>query len=301
MQQSHIPTINNFADTDFDKVLPGPYGAPPKEQLEVQPEVVSLVRSQVQALLEASPSYRQIPADEQKQLSQNLVKVAGYSAALLRDQWAVSQQLGQVPLVREQTVVEGENQPIQDEKASNPPPPRTVQQQQAVSQTLADDDRQVAANEFDTRATGNVARITEDTLNAIAFPTFVADLVKGTFQAIVDASIQQMEAYGELLANVAKTVDEFMGDNITDNQARDYLANRYPQAMRLDTSQGSPVLQPTDNADDATTSIRSDLKLGDDVAMDQESSQLKSSQKPPSLTFQAAKKIPKARLMSAPI
>ena len=65
--------------------------------------------------------------------------------------------------------------------------------------------------------------------------SFVADLIRGTFNAIVTSSIQQMEAYGELLANVAKTVDQFMADNITDNQARDYLAAKYPGHIVVDT------------------------------------------------------------------
>src|SRR5262249_56154074 len=89
---------------------------------------------------------------------------------------------------------------------------------------------------FQPRAAGQVARVTRDTLNAIAFPTFVADLIKGTFQAIVNASIQQMEAYGTLLGNVAKTVDQFMADNITDNQARDWLAQRYPAHFQIEFS-----------------------------------------------------------------
>ena len=58
-------------------------------------------------------------------------------------------------------------------------------------------------------------------------PSFVASLIQGTFQAIVDASIQQMEAYAELLKNVAKTVDQFMNDNITDGLAKDHLADEH--------------------------------------------------------------------------
>ena len=53
--------------------------------------------------------------------------------------------------------------------------------------------------------------MTRDTLDAIAFPVFVADLINSTFDAIVDASIRQMEAYGQLLANVSQTVDQFLG------------------------------------------------------------------------------------------
>jgi hypothetical protein len=69
-------------------------------------------------------------------------------------------------------------------------------------------------------------------------------LLKGTFNAVVDASIQQMEAFGTLLANVAKTVDQFMADNITDNQARDWLVATYPQHFYLDTSGGGGPGRP---------------------------------------------------------
>ena len=40
-----------------------------------------------------------------------------------------------------------------------------------------------------------------------------------------------MRAYGELLANVAKTVDQFAQDNITENNARDWLAQRFPDEL----------------------------------------------------------------------
>src|SRR6266498_3356972 len=42
-----------------------------------------------------------------------------------------------------------------------------------------------------------------------ALPIF-ADLIEGTFDAIVDASIQQMKAYGALLQEVAEAVDQFL-------------------------------------------------------------------------------------------
>src|SRR6185295_13443499 len=61
-------------------------------------------------------------------------------------------------------------------------------------------------------------------------------LIQNVFQAIVDSSIQQMRAYGELLANVAKTVDQFAQDNITENNARDWLAQRFPGQLGVDTA-----------------------------------------------------------------
>ena len=69
----------------------------------------------------------------------------------------------------------------------------------------------------------------------VDFPKFVGGLIQNVFKAIVDATIQQMEAYADLLANVAKTVDQFAQDNITSNNARDWLANKYPEGMKLET------------------------------------------------------------------
>jgi hypothetical protein len=62
-------------------------------------------------------------------------------------------------------------------------------------------------------------------LDAVDFPEFVADLINGVFQAIVDSSIQQMEAFAELLQEISKSVDRFRQDNEQDDKARDYLAS----------------------------------------------------------------------------
>jgi hypothetical protein len=91
-------------------------------------------------------------------------------------------------------------------------------------------------------ATGRVGDVTRATLNAIDFPGFVASLIQGTFKAIVDASIQQMQAYAELLKNVATTLDRFMEDNVSPQTARDYLADSYDGVFARDTSSGEPKL-----------------------------------------------------------
>jgi hypothetical protein len=67
----------------------------------------------------------------------------------------------------------------------------------------------------------------------INFPTFVASLVHGTYDAIVDATIRQMEAFAELVSAVAKDVDDFTRDNVTPNQVRDWLVQQYPRDLAL--------------------------------------------------------------------
>ena len=196
--------------------LSGPYaahvgaGATP-----VSRAVSDLVSAQVAALLSSSAAWHELSPAQRAELSANLNKVAAYSAALVQEDFALSERLGQTPMLRNRIVERG---PLA-EAAADPPPPPTQE-------------------EFAPRAVNQVGRVTSETLNAIAFPTFVADLIKGTFNAIVDASIQQMEAFGTLLANVAKTVDQFMSDNITDNQARDWLAGQYPEHMGVSVKRG---------------------------------------------------------------
>jgi len=96
-----------------------------------------------------------------------------------------------------------------------------------------------------TARAGEVARAT---LNAIAFPDFVASLIQGTFQAIVDSSVKQMEGYAELLRHVASTIDQFMQETVSDGMARDYLADRFDGLISRDTSNGRPQLRVNANA-----------------------------------------------------
>src|SRR5215472_2686172 len=80
----------------------------------------------------------------------------------------------------------------------------------------------------------------------VNFPAFVAALVHGTFDAIVDATIRQMEAFADLVSAVAKDVDQFTSQNVSLNQARDWLVQHYPKELALvlptGTDEGEPSL-----------------------------------------------------------
>ncbi|MDP8981228.1 MAG: hypothetical protein M3O35_11640 [Acidobacteriota bacterium] len=79
--------------------------------------------------------------------------------------------------------------------------------------------------------------IVQDTRNApgeVDFPKFVGGLISGVFQAVVDASVKQMDAYAELMKNVAQTVSEFLRDSVSDDDSRRYLATTYPEYFELD-------------------------------------------------------------------
>jgi hypothetical protein len=235
------------------EALPGPFAVRPSPGgMRPSRAIGELVHTQVGALLAASPAFYDLPLERREEMRRDLEKIATYSAALVQDEWASAKKLGQTPVVHERTTITA---PLEEAAATAlaskkpaPPPP---------------------ADEFSPRAASNVATITRDTLNAVAFPTFVADLIKGTFQAIVNASIQQMEAYGQLLSNVAKTVDQFMTDNISDNNARDYLASSYPGHFKVDTSGEGAKVVVRDKADDLPKpDFKSQFGLNSDVDLD---------------------------------
>lgn len=204
--------------------LSGAFATPPDPGgILPTPATEGLVRSQVASLLEATPSYHQLAGEERQGLEDKLVRVAAYAAECLRDIYWQSERLGQTPVLKET-------------RTSRAVPPDSTPPALATAQ----------ANDFKPRAASQIGNITQQTLRAIAFPTFVADLIRGTFDAIFQTNIKQMEAFGRLLANVSKTVDQFMEDNVSDEHAHAWLADTYPK--HLTVRNGKAV--PRDNADE---------------------------------------------------
>ena len=77
-------------------------------------------------------------------------------------------------------------------------------------------------------------------VQGVNFPGFVSGLIQGVFHSIVDSSIQQMEAYAKLVADVSKSLNQFRDDNTTDNQGRDHLVDQFPDLFQLSTGEDDP-------------------------------------------------------------
>lgn len=177
---------------------------------------------QLRGALLQSPAYRSLTAEQQAELANAMSKVFGYlgnnadapARQLAPDLDSLRRGAGGSP-------APGAQQPA---PAPSPATPAPQQGQSAVDRTGA---------------------AAQNLLGAIDFPGFVASLVQGTFQAIVDASIQQMEAYAKLLQEVSKTVDDFMADNVTDDMAKDHLADTYGDVFQRDFRSGRPQLAVT--------------------------------------------------------
>jgi len=98
-------------------------------------------------------------------------------------------------------------------------------------------------------------------LQAVDFVGFVSGLISGTFRAIVDASAAQMRSYADLVSSIAQTLEDFTGDNVSANQARDHLAQLYPRDLELKLpppgSSEQPRLVPRpDRSDESPTWLK---------------------------------------------
>jgi hypothetical protein len=112
-------------------------------------------------------------------------------------------------------------------------------------------------------------------LQKVNFPDFCAKLIEGVFHAIVKSSIEQMEAYGNLVASVSKTLNQFRDENVSDNQGRDQLVQQFPDLFKLGTDgsgdfmgpgSGQPRVQLKDGVDEDSALKRVNASLPSPVS-----------------------------------
>lgn len=171
------------------------------------------VRRQVRQLLERSPAYRSLGADDRRDLANNMVRVGTY---LADPSW-----LAESTPARAAALAESE--PVQDLKGR-----------------LAAKPGQIGA-EFQAGALKQGVEQFANLVQTVDFPAFVSGLVQGVFKAVVDASIEQMQAYAELMAAAVKSTEQFASDHVSDGEVRDQIAARYPGQVEIDTSQPGPA------------------------------------------------------------
>jgi hypothetical protein len=196
------------------------------ERIETS-ELLPLIRAQVRERLLESPAFRSLAPEKRAEIAHHTVKAIHYIAggADGTSRPASVTIAGDTPVTRE----------LAQQNAPNAPANPTAGQRFAESGAIA------AREGADTLA---------ELVNKVDFPRFVAGLIDGVFNAIVSSSIQQMEAYAELVKNVSKSVDQYMKDNVSENNARDWLAERYPAHLEVDIQGEKPRLKPREGADE---------------------------------------------------
>lgn len=179
------------------------------------------VRHAVKDLLLQSPAFAKLPAATQLQIAHDTTKIADYLAT--------------PEGIRGNTLLK--------------PPVATAQagwfgpeaDPNLAASRYQDDLKQVnkVGGEFRAAGAREGAEVAGMLMQKVNFPDFVAGLIKGVFHAIVTASIEQMEAYGKLVASVAQSLNSFRDENVTENQGRDHLVDQFPDLFEIGKSGGS--------------------------------------------------------------
>jgi hypothetical protein len=213
------------------------------------------IRSRVRQALTRSSAFNALPADKRTEIAHNTVRAFHYI-------------LGGA---------DGQSRPGSVELGGNVGGYAPLAEAQASPAKPAAPQRTIVANQ--PPPLGEAARrggdAMADLIQEVDFPSFVGGLVDGVFNSIVTSSIKQMEAYAELVKNVSKSVDQYMKDNVSENNARDYLVQKYPEHLEMDLSGESPKLKPREGADESNMpDFFADLGLKSPVAsLDQDTAE----------------------------
>ncbi|MEM6252894.1 MAG: hypothetical protein AAF821_08225 [Cyanobacteria bacterium P01_D01_bin.156] len=213
-------------------------------------ETLSLARQNVKDLLLKSDAFCSLPPDKQKEIANHTVQIASYLAepdGIRGNKLPTTKR--QKTALEDPYAIGLENDALRRaEIASNP------------TRTGVREDLTKRANspKFQAQAAREGAAVAGALLQSVNFPTFVSGLISGVFHSIVQSSIEQMEAYGRLVADVAKTIDQFRDENVSANQGRDHLVDQFPDLFVVDIDtgdfgdeNGGPRVRLRDDADES--------------------------------------------------
>jgi hypothetical protein len=194
------------------------------------------VRHAVANMLTRSDAFRAMPLEAQKEIAQNTNKVLGY--------------LARPEGIDGNRIPGGIGMPAAGALAEDTDHSAT-EGSWADHKAAVDD---IGKGKFKANAAREAANVAGLLLNQVKFPTFVSGLIQGVFQSITDSSIQQMHAYQDMIASVAKSLHEFTDDNVTPNQGRDHMVDQFPDLFEIgmdeDSDTPSPKLKLKDGVDE---------------------------------------------------
>ncbi|WP_020608483.1 hypothetical protein [Chitiniphilus shinanonensis] len=205
---------------------PAPAAAPPPDWL----------RGAVRQVLEQSPGYAELGAEQRRALAQSMVRVSAMAAELLAEEDDAQAQIdhGEARRAAALGVEPGDT---------------------GRRRPLA---RAMDAPGFGA-ATDRIADTTRNVLGAISFPRFVTDLVNGVFRAMLDSTSQQMQMYVQLLNNVSASAEGFERTQYPLVAVRRWVAEHFPESIEYE----EPELEPgeTPDPDDVRAAEEIPLRL----------------------------------------
>jgi len=232
---------------------------------------LDVVRPHVRRMLQSSPGYRALPPDQQLEIARNMVRVASYMA---NPDDLARQELGPGGGVLRHDEAAAAAVPAASTSAPNAAPSaapaaRALANPVDAAKAKASDKVGTSAGaDFVDASTSKLGTNARKLMEAVDFPKFVGGLIQNVFQAIIDASIQQMKAYGELLKSVSQSVDQFAQDNITLDNARAYVADKFPDVLQVapgESGGNTLAMRDVDDADAAMARINQELGLANPI------------------------------------
>lgn len=177
-------------------------------------ETLNLTRQNVRDLLLQSQAFQSLPPDQQLEIANHTVQIASYLA--------------------EPEGIRANQLPAAQAASTDP-------YAVGLAGTSPTGQRRRSGNEgtFVAQGAREGAEVAGLLLQQVNFPEFVSGLIDGVFHAIVTSSIEQMEAYGKLVADVAKTLNQFRDENVSVNQGRDHLVDQFPDLFQINVDTGS--------------------------------------------------------------
>jgi hypothetical protein len=210
------------------------------------------VRDAVKNLLMKSDAFRQLSPDKQRSIAQSTALIADYLVAPEN--------------IKGTEIPDGLGMPSARAMAEGDPamaPPQASYQEARKAVT------EIGDTKFNAGAAREGAAVAKEFMKSVSFKEFVSGLIEGVFSSIVRSSIQQMEAYQKMIASVAQSLQQFRDDNVSDNQGRDHMAEKFPDLFEIgvdDTAdKPSPRLKLRDGVDegDALKRVNSQLSFTD--------------------------------------
>lgn len=215
----------------------------------LSPQAVERVRPMVRDMLTRIPAYSEMDRAEQLALANNMVKLLAY----VDDPNGVVSDAMADPVTRAQVTSK---------------PPLAAAQADANEQTRKNLSKSpgFAGKDFVAGAAEQGTDQFVRLVNEVDFPAFVGGLIQNVFVSIVHTTIEQMRAYAELVANVAKSAEDYMNENIGVGQGRDYLVDRFPDLLDVDIdSDGNSRLRQKDtDHEGALTEIQQTIGMTGD-------------------------------------
>jgi len=201
-----------------------------------------VVRSKVRELLMQSEGFRALPVETQQQVARDTARIADYLAA---PEGIPGNTLPGGVGAPAQTLADFRRGFMGQQNQSAPE--ATFQQRQAAVDAIGDEP-------FEAEAAREGAKVAGELLREVKFPEFVGGLIQGVFQSIVTSSLEQMEAYSTMIASVAQSLEQFMQDNVSENQGRDHMVDKFPDLFEIGIDDWSdepgPRLQLREDVDE---------------------------------------------------